>query len=294
VYQYNRSTKSDYSDELINSYLLRPLANLIVWAVYKTPVTPNQLTIAAILAGLGAAVFYLSGTQRATAWAGVLILVKDILDSADGQLARAKNQFSRRGRFLDSIGDFIVNAAVFGAIGWALNRASGSLLISFAAFAGFIGITLRVSYHVFYQTSYLHLQKRYAGNRTNEEITNEDRRQDALTVSMQRVYLALYGWQDRLMAGVDRWCRGNVVHESQQERWYDDRKGLLISGFLGFGTELTVLMLCSVLNALELYLVLNIVVMNGVLVLAVVYRRFLLRRMLEAQATRRTEEERVS
>src|ERR1051325_4653285 len=46
---YRRTLKSDefYADELINIFLLRPLAALVVWLVYPLRVTPNDVTIAA-------------------------------------------------------------------------------------------------------------------------------------------------------------------------------------------------------------------------------------------------------
>ena len=100
MYSYRSSLKSDKSDELINTYLLRPLAGLIVWVLYYTPITPNQVTIASIMAGFASAFFYAKGTPDAFVIAGLLVTVKDLLDSADGQLARAKEKFSRVGSCL--------------------------------------------------------------------------------------------------------------------------------------------------------------------------------------------------
>ncbi|HEX9006282.1 MAG TPA: hypothetical protein VF889_03230 [Bacteroidota bacterium] len=97
-YSYSSSVKSDISDELINTLLLRPLAGFLVRALYPTPVTPNEVTVAAIVAGLCSAGLYAVGGALATAAAGLVLTLKDILDSADGQLARAKALYSRRGR----------------------------------------------------------------------------------------------------------------------------------------------------------------------------------------------------
>ena len=63
MYSYRDSVKSDKSDELINTYLLRPIAGVIVWALYYTPITPNQVTIISILSGIIAAFFYLKEQQ---------------------------------------------------------------------------------------------------------------------------------------------------------------------------------------------------------------------------------------
>jgi CDP-alcohol phosphatidyltransferase len=300
MYSYRKSLKSDISDELINTYLLRPIAGLIVWVLYNTPVTPNQVTLASTIAGLVAAFFYLKGTPEAFIVAGLLITLKDLLDSADGQLARAKQQYSRVGRFLDSIGDFVVDAAVFSAIGWILYQSGGHWWMLLLALLGLAGISFRVSYHVFYQVNFLHLQKKFANNRTSEEIREEDLKKGGVDLVLQRIFQCIYGWQDRLIERVDRWSYGGDFRRSHKneprdpsensspepcqkgQEWYSDIISLRISGLLGFGTEFFLLMLCSVSNRLELYLYLNIILMNGILLLCFLYRRFVLLRDLQA------------
>lgn len=281
-YQYSRSLKSDVSDELINTYLLRPIAGVIVRVVYSTSITPNQLTIAAMIVGLFAAVLYSVGEYQTTAIAGALVTLKDLLDSADGQLARAKNVFSRRGRFIDSIGDFFVDLLVFGAITVSLYNKEPSPNIFLLGVAGFLGITLRVSYHVFYHVSFLHLEDRYQTNRLIEEIREEDRRGDRVALRLQQIFLVIYSWQDKLMYRIDEWSKsaaGQLSAEMQRlfnQRWYSGRFGLRLSGFLGFGSELALLTICSLFNELYLYLWLNLLVMNGIWVASILYRKFFL------------------
>ncbi len=276
-YSYARSVKSDASDELINRYLIRPLAGLVVQVCYPTRVSPNQLTIAAIVAGFCSAAAYFPGNDALTPLAGVLLLCKDILDSADGQLARARNQFSRLGRFLDSIGDLAVNTLVFLAIGIGLGRHGGVLLWITWAIAAFLCLTLRVSYHVFYQTSFLHLGRSYEGNRITEEVRPDDLLEDPWTLRLQRWFQVLYGWQDRLMVRIDRWSKGGLT--ITDEPWYGDRPGIRWSGFLGLGTENMTLALFSFFAALPAYLAFNLVVANAVMLGSVLYRRVLARRL---------------
>ncbi len=85
-----------------------------------------------------------------------------------------------------------------------------------------------------------------------------------------------------MMAGLDRWSRrGKPVDPAL---WYADPTALRLSGLLGLGSELFLLMICSVTNVLPFYLLLNILVMNGVWGGCVVYRRVLAGR-LQAQTT---------
>jgi len=274
TYNYRDSLKSDHSDELINTYFLRPLAGILVYLLYNTPVTPNQVTIASIVAGLTAAGFYAWSDSMVTG--GILVTLKDLFDSADGQLARAKQQFSRKGRFLDSVGDILVSLAVFSGIGWTLSKSSGDPLFWVWSFLAFAGMTLRISYHVFYHTSYLHLKGAYQTSRLVEEITEQDRAGDRVTLVFHQIFQVLYGWQDRLMLRIDAWCRRGRMGEELRHRWYGDRIGLRLSGFLGIGTELFLLMGFSVVNQLEWYFAFNIVIMNGILICSILYRKLVL------------------
>ena len=275
MYEYRKSLKSSVSDELINTMLIRPIAGIVVRILYRTPVTPNQVTIASTVAGLVAALVFLQDGPTATACAGLLVTVKDILDSADGQLARARQMYSRLGRFLDSIGDFVVNAAVFAAMGWLLWNKAGNIRPAILAFAGLLGITLRVSYHVFYQTSFLHRQESYQTNRVTEEVRDEDKKGERTTLLLQRIFQAIYGWQDRLVVGIDRWCR-RELREEDLEMWFVNKPALRLSGFLGMGTELFLVTLFSVANRLEIYLYFNLCVMNSLLAVNIFYRKFVL------------------
>ena len=276
-YSYSASTKSAVSDELINTYVIRPTAGLVVRLLYRTPATPNGVTALSIVAGCCAAVLYAQASPAYTVVAGLFVTLKDVLDAADGQLARAKQLFSRKGRFFDSIGDFLVDLLVFAALGWALVRLTGHAAFGPAALLGFLGTTLRVSYHVFYQTSCLHLKGSYTINRITEDVTPEDLDADRLTRALQKIFLFLYGWQDRLMFRLDEWSRAGLPHEGDMDvRWYGDRTGLRFSGLMGLGTELFILMLFSLFNRLDVYLVMNLVVLNILWGGSVAYRRWVL------------------
>jgi phosphatidylglycerophosphate synthase len=277
---YSTSVKSRLSDELINTYLLRPIAHQIVRLLYHTRLTPNHVTVASIIAGFAAAAVYGLAGQAFVPLAGLLVTLKDLLDSADGQLARAKEMYSRFGRFLDSVGDIAVNLLVFAGISHAVYQETGWMPAYLLGLLGFIGISLRVSYHVFYQTQYLHLQQTYEVNRVSEEIRQEDLEADAPTLMMQKVFQFLYGWQDRLMIRIDAWCRRGVP-DGRHEAWYADRIALRLSGFLGLGTELFAVTLFSLVHRLDAYLLFNVIILNVVWVCTGVYRKFVLAQALK-------------
>lgn len=99
----------------INKWLIRPAASLVVRALFRTRVTPNQVTYLAFFSGLTAAYFLFMGKPLMFLVGGILTQVSSIFDCADGMLARARDQQSRFGSymdlFLDRINDFCIMTA---------------------------------------------------------------------------------------------------------------------------------------------------------------------------------------
>jgi phosphatidylglycerophosphate synthase len=83
-------------------------------------VTPNQVTVIAILLGLAAAYVASLGGYVAVAAAGAMLELNSILDSVDGELARLRFQYSRLGQWLDNLSDELVDNAFVVGVGWAL------------------------------------------------------------------------------------------------------------------------------------------------------------------------------
>jgi phosphatidylglycerophosphate synthase len=126
-----RSRKRRNGYEFLCEAVFRPLAHPIVLALAWLRVPPPAVVAAAGAVGVAAAVVIGRGSLVAAA---LLIQLKTLLDNADGQLARLTSRMSAFGRYLDSEVDFLVNAALFAAVGW---RYGQPLL----AAAGFVALT---------------------------------------------------------------------------------------------------------------------------------------------------------
>ena len=85
--------------------------------------TPNHVTIAAIVVGLFASLLASRGGYWHFAIAGVLLELNSILDSCDGELARLRFQYSKLGQWLDNLSDDIVDNVFLIAVGHALGGA---------------------------------------------------------------------------------------------------------------------------------------------------------------------------
>jgi CDP-diacylglycerol--glycerol-3-phosphate 3-phosphatidyltransferase len=75
--------------------LLNPLINLLV----RLKISPNALTIIALLAGIGAGVLFFF---ERLVWAGILIIICGIFDIIDGKVAVLTNKQSLYGAIFDS------------------------------------------------------------------------------------------------------------------------------------------------------------------------------------------------
>lgn len=115
--EYKKSLKIVAAEEFFDLILFRPLAFLLVKGISSTRITPNQLTFAGILFFLAAGICISTGSVGAVLAAGLLIGAGNVLDCADGQLARVNQAGSEFGRILDGIGDYVSAIALFIGIG---------------------------------------------------------------------------------------------------------------------------------------------------------------------------------
>lgn len=111
-------------EELIDWYFHRPLAARLVTAVNPTPLTPNQLTVLALVFGSASGfAFYAGGTSTAWVLVGAALLFSSIIfDCADGQLARLRGTASMLGRGLDGIADYFPTISAFVGLAYFIDQ----------------------------------------------------------------------------------------------------------------------------------------------------------------------------
>lgn len=164
-FDYQKSLKKP-SDTLLNKfirverYVNRPLASLIVRAVFNTGVTPNGLTFFSFFLGLLAAFFFSRGEYVYFILGGISIQFSSIVDCADGMLARSKDMCSDYGAHLDLFLDRIIDFAVIVTISVGISTAFNNidLLILGLFTAGLIPLNASLFYII---NSYL--QKKEKG-----------------------------------------------------------------------------------------------------------------------------------
>jgi phosphatidylglycerophosphate synthase len=118
---YRRTRKRP--DLLWNTYVARPVAAVVVYALRGTRVTPNQVTLFALVVAAVAA----AGIAVAPGYSGLVASValfefSYVLDCADGMLARLRQVTSTSGHLLDFLMDEIKAFVILGAVSLRLYR----------------------------------------------------------------------------------------------------------------------------------------------------------------------------
>jgi phosphatidylglycerophosphate synthase len=210
---HSRKRRNGY--EILCEAVFRPLAHPLVLVLARLRVPPPAVVVAAGAAGIGAAVEIGRGSLVAAA---LLIQLKTLLDNADGQLARLTGRTSAFGRYLDSELDFVVNAALFAAVGWRFGQ-------PLLAAAGFVALTSVLSLN-------------FNAERLSRAATAEpDDGGGRPTAALRSVYHSLYAPQDRLA----EWVVARRPSLSQ-------RSAVTVLANLGMSTQLALFGLFLVLG----------------------------------------------
>ncbi len=106
----------------------RPVAKFIANRFKNTRITPIQVTWMFVLCAM-ISIYFIFHEQYVLA--GIFLILKSILDAADGELARLKNKPSYIGRYLDSNSDSLINLLLFLTFA---RVSSTSYLIAFIAY----------------------------------------------------------------------------------------------------------------------------------------------------------------
>ncbi len=210
----------------------RPFGKAIAKSLKNTAATPVHVTLAFVVTGLIAIVCMVNQYYWATAF---FLVLKSILDAADGELARIKNTPSYTGRYLDSVADIFLNLLILLAV-WHVTM--GSIAHTLLAF---LGLQLQGTLYNYY---YLILRNKYNGDTTSRIF--EQGTPKAMEGEQQRtvnflfnLYKVCYGTFDSVIHKMDR----NAVNSENIPKWL-----MTAVSTFGLGFQLLIIGLMLALN----------------------------------------------
>lgn len=167
------------------------------------------------------------------------IILKSIIDAADGELARIKKTPSYTGRYLDSIFDIFLNFLILATICYVSDTTFRATLAAF--FCIQLQGTLYNYYYVILRT------KSVGGDKTSKIFENKTPK--ALAGESQkwvtflfRVYTVVYGGFDKIIHTLDR----NAAKLNTFPNWF-----MTLVSLYGLGFQLLLISLMLILNWIE-------------------------------------------
>jgi len=237
----------------------RSTAQRIAKILQNTRYTPIHVTSSFILCGLLAIISMINDQP---VLAGLLLILKSILDAADGELARIKNTPSYVGRYYDSIADIILNF-LFLLTFWHITETPFYLMI-----IAFIGLQLQGTLYNYY---YVILRNTVNGDTTSRIF--EDSAPLAMKGEKQKTVNLFYRIYDVLYISFDKtihFLDPKAIHSRPFPRWFMT----MLSSF-GLGFQLLIMAFFLALNRAE-WVIPFFIIYSVFILIFIGIRRFLL------------------
>jgi phosphatidylglycerophosphate synthase len=272
IEEYRKSLKMTEAEELLDLVLYRPLGLLLVKAIYRFPITPNQVTLLSLVSGLVSAFCFAAGTASGFVWGGVWYMVANVLDCSDGQLARLQNSGTPLGRLVDGIVDWVISTAIFTGLGFGLAAYTGNPAVWYLAIAG--GLTSAFHAVMFdgYQQQFISRSRGEPDFLVREMARIQMELQTTPSSSplrrfALRTYLAYMGLQGKSSGGgMEQRYPPELFRSKNMKlmRWYT---------FIGATTNRSLLIAASFFSSPEVFLWVVITAGNMWLVVALMWKR---------------------
>ena len=234
--------------------------NWIANQLKHTQFTPIHVTTLFIFAGFIAIVCMINGYYKTAAF---FIILKSVLDAADGELSRLKNTPSYTGRYYDSIADIILNFCFLLAF-WRITDISITYML-----IAFFGIQLQGTVYNYY---YVILRNAVEGDSTSRIF--EDAAPKALKGESQttvnlfyKIYDILYITFDKIMYHMDK----NASDSPPFPKWF-----MTLVSMYGLGFQLLFMALMLALK-LQDYVIPFFIVYSALIVVFVGLRKLVLK-----------------
>ncbi len=161
--EYEASLKSIETENIVDRAFYRPIGFRIARALRGTGVTPNMVTIVSIFVGAAAGYMFYHEDLVYTL-CGILVLVlANILDCVDGQLARLTGIKSAIGRILDGFAGDIWFVSIYVGFALRLSHEYGTYWFFALAVASGLSHLVQANITDYYKTLHLYFISRDKG-----------------------------------------------------------------------------------------------------------------------------------
>lgn len=278
--EYEASLKSIETENLIDRVFYRPIGFRIACALRSTGITPNMVTIISIFIGAAAGFFFYPQKLVLTLCGILSLVVANILDCVDGQLARLTGIKSAIGRILDGIAGDIWFTCVYVAFALILSEKYGTYWFFVPAFMSGFSHLFQANITDYYKTVHLYFISKEKGKelQTADQIKAQYKE---MKPGINRFFICAYRWYTLLQMNTTP--RLQELLRGLNERYGDDipeeirlefrrQSGQLMKKYidlLTFNGRTIVMFIIVLTGQVWAYFVYEIIVLNVVLAISV-------------------------
>lgn len=273
-------------EDPVNLWMHRPLAYGLVAAIFRTPITPNQITIFATLVGIFAGVCFILGSPTLMVVGGIMLWSAAILDGADGILARAKKLQSDLGRAIDGSADMLVAIATVLAAVYHLWVTHHNPLHMLLAVVAIVTAVAQIYMYDYYKESYSHHTDPNWNGKT-ESLETVQARLTELENSGNATYAALFATRTYVrMLTIQSWLvamtnpRGtrvdrsiNVTDETIRQFRWRNYVPMQLWTLVSLCPHTYVMAICAMFDRVDIYLWYRVLGGNAIWMAAIVWQR---------------------
>ncbi len=281
--QYKSSLKAIEVEEIFDLIIYRPLAFLFVKATYSMNITPDMVSLVALSIGSTAGIMFGFGGYTFLVIGAILYFMSNVLDCADGQIARLKKNGTKVGRIVDGFVDYIVSIFVFVGIGIGLTKQFNwhevnlwgntylqwdpIVYIWVASILGAISSAVQAFYFDFYRNKFLEVVYGRAQNIIEEIKEYEDESQrlkENGSHGFQRFLISIYLKYSALQLKIQKDSEENHNEQKPNPKVYYAKNRLLLRlwSYVGSTTHITLCVITALLGNMEVFLIICILPLN--------------------------------
>ncbi len=269
--EYSNQLKQIEVEEVLDLIFYRPLAFIFVKLVMDTSLTPNRITIMAVAAGAIGGLLFIANTKASLIFAGIFLIAYNILDCADGQLARVQRSGTALGRIIDGFADYVVAIFVYICIGLGFANSSDFpstywLLIIVAAISN-AAHSMILDYYRSRYLDYALDRDRVLGDDLKFYVIEYKKLKNRKDKIFERLVLWTYIKYSNIQLKI---TGGSKAEYKVYDRQFFVRKNKWIVHlwtYVGPTTELSFLIFCAFIGRLDLYLWGIVIVANSFVML---------------------------
>ena len=113
---YRKILNKPTVDEIYYNFFTRYISAFLTKLVFNLPISPNLVSCLMFISGIGGLYFLSLTSTLSILVSGLLFITHNILDTLDGDLARARSQTTKFGKFIDLFTHSIINPFIFLAL----------------------------------------------------------------------------------------------------------------------------------------------------------------------------------